>query len=120
MQPVQRDSAGDGGRVLVLEPDAQRRDQLARACEGAGFTVTAVARIAEIERWPDGDVVVGGAEHFSEMWKRLGAAHVIVLSNTPSEGIDACTRGAAAWIPRLCSPEALIAILVSVNRGEAV
>lgn len=90
------------------------------ACESAGFTVTAVARVAEIERWPTGQVVVTDTERFSEMWKRVGATHVLVLSSTASEGIDACARGASAWIPRLCSAEALVAVLLALDQGEMI
>jgi hypothetical protein len=34
--------------------------------------------------------------------------------------MEACTRGASAWIPRLCSVEALVSVLVALDAGEPV
>lgn len=98
-------------RVLLIEADTERRAQLATALAASGITVVAVASIAEIERWPTGDVVVTDSERFTSWWVHVGATHVIVLADTAEQGADACERGASAWVPRTCSPDLLIGTL---------
>jgi DNA-binding response OmpR family regulator len=100
--------------VLLLEEDEKRRDQLAHEIRAAGIPVVAVGRIAEIERWPDGEVVVTDAARFTPWWKKVGATHVIVLADRPEQGTDACSRGATAWTTRMCSPDELVALIRSL------
>jgi hypothetical protein len=90
------------------------------AAEAAGFSVTGAGCLADIERWPAGDIVVTDSRYFSTWWKRVGATHVLVLANVAGDGIDACSRGARAWIPRLCSPEALVSVLRSLDEEAVV
>ncbi len=97
--------------MLLIEADTKRRVQLATALAASGITVTAVASIAEIERWPEGDVVVTDSERFTPWWTEVGATHVVVLAETAEEGAAACERGASAWVPRSCSPDLLIGTL---------
>jgi hypothetical protein len=97
--------------VLLIEADADRRVQLATALAASGITVVAVSSVAEIERWPAGDVVVTDSERFTPWWVQVGASHVVVLADTEKEGLDACARGASAWVPRSCSPDLLIGTL---------
>ena len=106
-------------RVLLLESNAERRRLLAHKLSAARIAVTAVSRIAEIERWPQGATVVTDARHFSEWWKRVGAAHVIVLADAAEEGIGACQRGATGWLPRDCSPSTLIMVLRILATSDA-
>jgi DNA-binding NarL/FixJ family response regulator len=102
-------------RVLLIEADADRRARLATALAASGMTVVAVASIAEIERWPEGDVVVTDSERFTPWWVHVGAKHVIVLADTAEQGVEACERGASAWVPRSCSPDLLIGMLRHLN-----
>lgn len=97
--------------MLLIESDAGRRERLAGALRRVGISVVAVACIAEIERWPSGDIVVTDSRHFTPFWHRVGATHIVVLSDTPAEGIQACDRGATAWLPRACTPNALLSTL---------
>lgn len=97
--------------MLLIEADSGRRAQLATALAASGMTVVAVSSIAEIERWPAGDVVVTDSERFTPWWMQVGATHVVVLADTAEEGVDACERGASAWVPRSCSPDLLIGTL---------
>lgn len=94
--------------VLLIEADPARRAQLSTALAASGMTVMAVSCIAEVERWPTGDVVVTDSDRFTPWWTRVGAAHVVVLADSEAEGEEACHRGASAWVPRTCSPEALV------------
>jgi CheY-like chemotaxis protein len=100
--------------VLLIEADRERRAQLSTALAASGITVVAVASIAEIERWPEGDVVVTDIDRFTRWWIDIGATHVIVLADTAEQGLDACQRGASAWVPRTCSPATLVGTLRQV------
>jgi DNA-binding response OmpR family regulator len=103
--------------MLLLESDADERLRLTEALEEAGLPVQGVSSIAEVERWPTGDVVITEADRFTMWWKEMGATHVLVLANTPEEGAAACARGATMWVLRPCSGDELIAAVKSVLRG---
>jgi len=102
--------------VLLIESDAERRLQLRSALQASGIAVEAVACISDIERWPAGKVVVTDGERFTPWWTQVGATHVIVLADTAEQGIDACLRGATAWVPRGCAPAALVVKVHSLRR----
>jgi CheY-like chemotaxis protein len=104
--------------VLLVEGDSNRRMQLSQALRAEGMPVLAVSGIAEVERWPAGEVVVTDARRFTPLWKETGAAHVVVLADTDEEGMEACIRGACAWIPRHCAPETLIDVLYELGVGS--
>lgn len=100
--------------MLLLESDDRERAKMTEALEQAGLRVLGVSSIAEVERWPSGDVVITAAERFTRWWKDMGATHVIVLARTPEEGAAACARGATMWVLRPCSPERLVEAVKSV------
>lgn len=100
--------------VLIVSADPERQGALARALRTGGFTVLAVGSIAEIERWPRGDLVVTEWRWFSGLWAEVGAAHVIVLAETPADGADARRRGATAWLSSECSAEELLIALLKL------
>jgi hypothetical protein len=102
--------------VLLLESDRERRSALVNMLYSRGISAVAVGSIAEIERWPVGDVVVTEAAYFSSWWSHIGATHVIVLAESSAIGADACSRGAAAWLSRRCPPAALLAVLEHYTR----
>ena len=101
--------------MLLVEGDYERRSHLSRALRAEGMPVLAVAGIAEVERWPVGDVVVTESRRFTPLWKETGASHVVVLADTDEDGIEACVRGACAWIPRQAQSEALIDVLYGLG-----
>jgi DNA-binding NtrC family response regulator len=105
--------------MLLLESDTNERERLVEALEDAGLPVMGVSSIAEVERWPAGDVVITAADRFTNWWCEMGAAHVLVLASTPEEGKAACARGATMWVLKPCSPERLVAAVKSIlgNRG---
>jgi DNA-binding response OmpR family regulator len=100
--------------MLLLETDTRERERLTEALEEAGLPVHGVSSIAEVERWPAGDVVITGADRFTMFWKEMGATHVLVLANTPEEGEAALARGATMWVLKPCSPGELVAAVRTV------
>jgi CheY-like chemotaxis protein len=101
--------------VLLLESDVERREALVATLRAAGLPVVAFGTIAEIEQWPTGEVVVTDTDHYTPLWKDVGATHVIVLTDTPEEGLIACRQGATAWIPKR-SPRVILSMLRSLAR----
>ena len=104
--------------MLLLESNAYERERLTEALEEAGLPVLGVGSIAEIERWPTGDVVITGVERFTMWWKEMGATHVLVLANTPEEGAAACARGATMWVLKPCNTQQLVAAVKSILGEE--
>ena len=100
--------------MLLLESDAVERIRLTEALQEAGLPVLGVSSIAEVERWPAGDVVITAAERFTTWWKEMGATHVLVLASTPEDGAAACERGATMWVLRPCDTQQLVAAVRSI------
>jgi hypothetical protein len=106
--------------VVIIESDGERRAQLRAAFQASGIPVVAVESIVELERWPAGDLVVTDFDRFTTWWKHVGATHVIVLADSPAQGVDACSRGATAWIPRISSLDALVAAVCGLADAGTV
>jgi hypothetical protein len=104
--------------MLLIDSDSERRTGLAAALRAMGLAVVDVASILEVERWPIDDVVVTEARSFTPLWKHVGAAHVVVLAETPGDGIDACNNGATTWVSGTCDPFALVSVLVGIARNK--
>jgi hypothetical protein len=101
-------------QVLVVAADPLCRDGLEAVLRARGFEVAAVRHIAEIERWPIGEIVVVDARQFTPWWAVVGAAHVVVLSDT-TDGAEQISSGVpSTWIPRQAGPEALVSVLQSL------
>jgi hypothetical protein len=104
--------------VLLLESQPELRAQFSEALRSAGIMVTEAARVGDVERWPSGQTVVTDVERFTSWWKQVGAEHVIVLAATEREGMNACSSGATAWLPRSCQPWELVDTVVRLPRGR--
>jgi DNA-binding response OmpR family regulator len=104
--------------MLLLESDTHERRRLTEALQEAGLPVLGVSSIADVERWPSGEVVITAADRFTMWWKEMGATHVLVLANTPEEGAAACARGATMWVLKPCHPQQLVAAVKSILGGE--
>jgi hypothetical protein len=101
-------------QVLLVAADPHCRDRLEAVLRGGGFEVAAVQHIAEIERWPIGEIVVVDACQFTPWWAVVGAAHIVVLSDT-TDGAEQIRSGVpSTWIPRQAGPEALVSVLRSL------
>jgi hypothetical protein len=79
-------------QILLVAADPQCRVRFEAVLRAAGFEVAAVRHIAEIERWPIGEIVVVDARQFTPWWAVVGAAHVVVLSDT-TEGREQISNG---------------------------
>jgi CheY-like chemotaxis protein len=97
--------------MLLLDSDERRRRELAEALRTVRLPVLSVASIAEVERWPVGDLVVTDAAHFTPWWKKVGATHVIVIAASRREGEAACALGATAWVASHARPTELVRIV---------
>ena len=87
-------------RVLVIESNRDLRRYLVEACLAQRISARGVCRIADIERWPQGQVVVTDRAHLTPLWREVGASAVIVLVDRPEEGVAGLANGATAWLPR--------------------
>ena len=102
--------------ILLLYPDTEYRRTFAAALRAVGFEVSTARHIAEIERWPVGTVVVVDAPRFTPWWQTVGAAHVVVLSDSTDARSHACPDMPSNRVPRQSGPEALISILLFTTR----
>jgi hypothetical protein len=97
--------------MVLIESNAERRKELATALRSTGNVVVAASRIAEVERWPIGEIVVAESSFFTPLWNDVGATHVVVLADSPALGRHAVATGASAWVPRHCEPGDLLALI---------
>ena len=98
-------------QVLLLDLDIRRRNQFASVLRGKGFEVAAISYMAEIERWPVGQVVVVDAARFTPWWIEVGAVRVVVFSAAAVEERRIYNGVPCTWIPNAAGPDALIAAL---------
>jgi hypothetical protein len=105
---------GSSHRPILLESDPARLARLHKGLRSAGIDVVAVRCIAEIEQWPSDTFVITDIDHFTPLWREVGATSVIVLANTREQGIAACQRGATTWLPHSCTSRQLLAAIDSL------
>jgi hypothetical protein len=75
--------------ILVINSDSADRKALEQACQAAGLSVRAVSSVAEVERWPLGQIVVTDPAHLTPLWRGVGASEVIVLARNPDDVVTA-------------------------------
>ena len=105
--------------VVVLDAEDARREQTVSSLRANGIRVVAATRIANLERWPVGEVLVTDAAHATRWWSDVGATHVIVLADTDEERALAERSGASAVLASGNSA-ALLSILRSVAELQSV
>jgi hypothetical protein len=86
--------------VVLIESDPVLLCRLVGDFKTAGVQAVAVASIAELERWPAGQIIITDLAHLTPWWRSIGAAQVIVLVDRPQDGIEAMARGASGWLVR--------------------
>jgi hypothetical protein len=86
--------------VLIIESNPELRAALVQACQERHIAARGILRIAEIEQWPAGQIVVTDVAHLTPLWKEVGARAVIVLVDRPEEGIAGLANGATEWLCR--------------------
>ena len=75
--------------ILVINSNSADRKAVEQACQAAGLSVHAVSSVAEVERWPLGQIVVTDPAHLTPWWRGVGASEVIVLARNPDEVVTA-------------------------------
>jgi len=68
--------------VLIVGFGNSDRAALRLAFESVGVPARAAASIADVDRWPEGQVVVTDPAHATPIWRTVGAAEVIVIGQT--------------------------------------
>ena len=84
--------------LLFLHSDPALRGRVCAACAAAGIEVRSAGAIAEIERWPVGEIVITALPLVTAWWQQIGAMHVVALVADVGEGVDALDRGATGWL----------------------
>ena len=97
--------------VLLLDIDAHRRRRLAAALRNRGFEVSVAGAIADLERWPSGQIVVVDAARFTPWWAEVGAVRVLVLSDSETPINLTCEGVPCTWLPNAADAESLIAAM---------
>jgi hypothetical protein len=102
--------------VLVDAADA-RREQLVSLLRAEGIPVVPVSRVASLERWPVGEVVVTDIAHSTRWWSEVGATHVIVLVDSDAERQVAEGAGVFATATSR-DPRTVLALLRTIADGS--
>jgi hypothetical protein len=106
--------------VVLIDGDDRRRDALVSRLQQEGIPVSAASRVAELERWPVGKVLVTHVASVTRFWFEIGAAHLIVLADSDEERALAnrVIRGRAAVVDG--QPAALLAVLRAIAEGKPI
>jgi hypothetical protein len=99
--------------VVLVDRDHTRREHLVSLLRAEGIPVVPVSRVADLERWPVGKVLVTDVAHATRWWIAVGATHVIVLADTDEERSIAQHTGASAMVTS-GDPAALLSLLHAV------
>ena len=100
--------------VLVIDTDALRRVTVEWALWAAGFSVVAVSSIAEVEQWPEGQLVMTDLAHLTPWWRQVGAVEVVALVADAGEGSTALSNGATQWLHLPPDPAAIATTLLAL------
>lgn len=104
--------------VVLVDAATARREQLVPLLRAEGIRVVPVSRVASLERWPAGDVLVIHVAHSMQSWIDVGATHVIVLADTEEERSLAQRNGASAVVAS-GNTAALLSILRTIAEASA-
>jgi hypothetical protein len=100
--------------VLVVVSDPAHRRAVVQECLAAGASVVGVGRIADVEHWPSGQIVIVDAAHLTPLWLLVGAREVVILASSVEEGSAAMDNGATRCLhapPQRLAVTALVAHL---------
>ena len=104
--------------VVLVDGDHARRKGLVSLLRAEGIRVVPASRVANLERWPVGEVLVTDVAHSTRWWIDVGATHVIVLADTDEERLLAQRTGASATVPS-GNPTALLSILRTYTEARS-
>jgi hypothetical protein len=66
--------------LLLVHSDDRVRKEIASVLRHSGREhVVEASTIADVERWPRGEVVIVEAQFFTPVWLAVGAAYVVVI-----------------------------------------
>jgi hypothetical protein len=104
--------------VVLVDADDARRKQLVLSLRAERIPVVPVSRVADLERWPVGEVLVTDVAHSTRWWLDVGATHMIVLADTDEERRLAQCSGASAMVASR-NTASLLSMLRTVAKGDA-
>jgi CheY-like chemotaxis protein len=104
--------------VVLVDPVETRRAALVSCLKEEGIPVVAVTRLADVETWPVGKVLVTDLNTCPRF--QTGAAHVVVLTNSDEERAEAAAITDGSAIPVKEEPAALIATLRGIAKSNAI
>ena len=105
--------------VLVIDADSAYRTALDHALRAAGLSVVAVESVANVEQWPEGQIVITDAAHLTPWWRLVGATEVIVLVREHEEGVATFEKGATRWLQPPPAAEVVAAMVLAFTRGAS-
>lgn len=82
--------------------------------------VVAVGSVAEVERWPIGQVVITDAAHLTPFWRQVGAIEVIVLVPHGHAMVEAVECGATRWLQPQPPPDVVAAMALTLTGQSRV
>lgn len=111
--------ASDDASVLIVASDPDLRLTLTIGCRAAGLYVRAVSRIAEVERWPIGQIVITDVAHLSPWWKMVDAREVFVVVRDADEAAAGLRNGATGYLDAPITASAVAERMVGLCESVA-
>jgi hypothetical protein len=105
--------------VVFIDENDRRRQELVTCLQAEGIPVIAVSRVAELEGWPVGKVLVTHAAAVTPLWFDMGAEHVVVLADSDEERASAAAIGHERASFANGEPAALLARLRMIAQASA-
>lgn len=106
--------------VVFIDANDGRRQKLVTCLQREGIPVVAASRVAELEGWPVGKVLVTHAASVTPLWFELGAAHVVVLADSDEERALAAAIDDERASVADGDPATLLARLRTIAKSKAV
>jgi hypothetical protein len=104
--------------VVLVDPDESRRSELVSCLEQERVPVLAVARLAEVEAWPVGKVLVADISSCPRF--HTGAAHVVVMAGSDEERDEAAQITDASAVVVQANPAAVMSVLRRIAATNSV
>jgi hypothetical protein len=101
--------------VLVVVANPVLRAQVVGACRTAGVPVVGASCVAEVERWPNGQIVITDPVYLMPFWRIVGATQVLVVAETADDARTCARRGATGLLSVPPTPTAIAALVARTN-----
>jgi hypothetical protein len=106
--------------VVFIDANDGRRQKLVTCLQREGIPVVAASRVAELEGWPVGKVLVTHAASVTPFWFEMGAVHVVVLADSDEERALAVAIDDERASVAEGDPATLLARLRTIAKSKAV